>query len=472
MAAEEYKVQGNLAFKEGDFSKAIEFYSLSIQENPSESNYFSNRALAYLRLKKFKECIEDCLKALHLNPENLKALTHISKSYIVFGDLYQASNYLLKAHNLRPNDADIRQQLALIDSIKSDLKSYKDCLDQEQYSQALYYLDKVNESTHEQPDILIKRLEILILTGKTDQALSMASAMLRTFNTNPEFLVLKGKLHQYTGAPDVGKKHFLEALRLDPDYEPAKVIIRRLREIEKLKEEANKLFSHGDIDGAIEAYSKLLMQDPSNKDFNSTVLANRSAAFMKKSDYTSALTDINESIKLNPDYIKAYMRRGHIYTHLGQYKEAFEDYENVRQRDPNYPELDNSIRLTKLEEKKSKRKNYYKILGVEQTATQNEIKKAYRKMALVNHPDKNSETDEKRLIAEQKFKDIGEAYTILSNPEKRQRYDNGEDISEIEGHGGGHDPSEVFRMFFGGGGHGHGHGGHFGHGGNPHFRFG
>ena len=164
------------------------------------------------------------------------------------------------------------------------------------------------------------------------------------------------------------------------------------------------------------------------------------------------MTDLNESIRLNPEYTKAYMRRGNVYTHLGRYQEAYSDYDTVKQKDPSYPELDNSIRLTKLEEKKSKRKDYYKILGLEKTATSFEIKKSYKKAALQWHPDKNSETEEKRNLAEIKFKDIGEAYNLLSNPEKRQRYDNGEDLNEIEGNGGGQDPTEVFRMFFGGGG--------------------
>lgn len=461
--AEEFKTQGNTAFKEGNYEEAVGLYTKSIELNGSESNYFSNRALAFLRLKNYKSCISDSLKSLSLNPDNIKALIHLSKCYIIYGDLNQATNYLSKADHLKPNDSEISTQLNVLESIRINLKSYRDSLEQEQYSQALYYLDKVDTCTPEQPDILIKKLEILVLSGQTDQALSMASAMLRTYGTNPEFLLIKGKLHHFTGAPDIAKKHFLEALRLDPDYNPAKVIIKRMREIERLKDEANKLFSQGDLDGAIESYSKLLMQEPSNKSFNSTILANRSAAHMKKSDYTSALTDINESIKLNPDNTKAFMRRGHIFTHLGHYKEAFEDYETVRTKDPHYPELDNSIRLTKLEEKKSKRKNYYKILGIEQSASSVEIKKAYKKMALQNHPDKNSETEEKRLMAEQKFKDIGEAYTILSNPEKRQRYDAGEDISEIDGGGGGgHDASEVYRMFFGGGAGGHSH----------HFRFG
>lgn len=64
-------------------------------------------------------------------------------------------------------------------------------------------------------------------------------------------------------------------------------------------------------------------------------------------------------------------------------------------------------------------KDYYKILGVSKDATQDEIKKKYRKLALKHHPDKNSGNKE----AEEKFKAIAEAYEVLGNKDKRKKYD-------------------------------------------------
>jgi curved DNA-binding protein len=64
-------------------------------------------------------------------------------------------------------------------------------------------------------------------------------------------------------------------------------------------------------------------------------------------------------------------------------------------------------------------KDYYKILEVEKGASQDEIKKAYRKLALKYHPDRNK--DDKS--AEERFKEVGEAYAVLSDPEKRKQYD-------------------------------------------------
>ena len=64
-------------------------------------------------------------------------------------------------------------------------------------------------------------------------------------------------------------------------------------------------------------------------------------------------------------------------------------------------------------------RDYYEILGVSRDADDNTIKKAYRKLALKYHPDRNSGDEE----SEEKFKEAGEAYEVLSNPEKRSRYD-------------------------------------------------
>ena len=64
-------------------------------------------------------------------------------------------------------------------------------------------------------------------------------------------------------------------------------------------------------------------------------------------------------------------------------------------------------------------KDYYKILGVAKGATEKEIKAAYRKLARKHHPDMNQGNPK----AEARFKEIGEAYEVLSDPEKRKRYD-------------------------------------------------
>ncbi|XP_074294980.1 dnaJ protein homolog ANJ1-like [Silene latifolia] len=95
--------------------------------------------------------------------------------------------------------------------------------------------------------------------------------------------------------------------------------------------------------------------------------------------------------------------------------------------------------------KKSDNTKYYEVLGVPKTASPDELKKAYRKAAIKNHPDKGGDPE--------KFKEVAHAYEVLSDPEKREIYDQyGEDaLKEGMGGGGGmHDPFDIFSHMFGG----------------------
>ena len=114
------------------------------------------------------------------------------------------------------------------------------------------------------------------------------------------------------------------------------------------------------------------------------------------------------------------------------------------------------------------KRDYYEVLGVDKTATENEIKIAYRKLAIKYHPDRNPGNAE----AEEKFKEAAEAYDVLHDPQKRQQYDQfgfnapGGGFNGGGGFGGGFSMDDIFSMFgdvFGG--HGGGFSGFSGFGG-------
>src|SRR5580704_2066497 len=100
------------------------------------------------------------------------------------------------------------------------------------------------------------------------------------------------------------------------------------------------------------------------------------------------------------------------------------------------------------------KRDYYEVLGVSKGTSDEEIKKAYRKLAVKFHPDKNPGDK----AAEESFKELGEAYEALSDPQRRAAYDQyghaAFDARQRAGRGGGnfHDPFDIFREVFGGGG--------------------
>ncbi len=101
----------------------------------------------------------------------------------------------------------------------------------------------------------------------------------------------------------------------------------------------------------------------------------------------------------------------------------------------------------------SRKRDYYELLGVDRGVSAEDLKRAYRKLAVKYHPDKNPDDHS----AEERFKEIGEAYEVLSDSNKRAAYDRyGHAAFQggMGGAGGFHDPFEVFREVFGGGGGG------------------
>ena len=102
------------------------------------------------------------------------------------------------------------------------------------------------------------------------------------------------------------------------------------------------------------------------------------------------------------------------------------------------------------------KRDYYEVLGVSKSASKEEIKKAYRKLSKQYHPDINKEAD-----AAEKFKEIKEAYEVLSDDQKRAQYDQFGHTNPNQGFGGGFNGDfgggfggfeDIFSTFFGGGG--------------------
>src|SRR5436305_7686724 len=104
----------------------------------------------------------------------------------------------------------------------------------------------------------------------------------------------------------------------------------------------------------------------------------------------------------------------------------------------------------------AKKRDYYEVLGLGRNASEEEIKRAYRKLAVKFHPDKNPDDPH----AEEKFKELGEAYDVLMDPDKRAAYDRFGHAAFAQGGagfgGGFHDPFDIFREVFGQAGFGGG----------------
>ena len=403
--------------------------------------------MAYIKQRKYKEALLDCENALYLNDKFAKAHIRAQQCYLVVGEIEKARQAAIKSVEL--GDSSTASKIPFMEELlKYESYAFK-AKEKMEWREALYYLSKILEYATDSIRHLSLKIECLISENPADMtnAIRFTTSLQEQFIDNAEFLFWRGRILLYNGQTDMGKKHLKQALNIDPDNKTYVKYWKGIQTSEKQKEQANELVRTNMLGEALDLYSQCLEFDELNCQFNQAILYNRACALHKLGQIDKAMEDLNNAIRLNKEYAKAYFKKADILLQLEKYQEAIAELTKVKDFAPQTAGLKERIRNAQLELKKSKRKNYYKILGIEKTADEGEIKKAYRKKAIEWHPDKhNTKSEEELKNAESMFKDIGEAYAILSDPQKKQRYDSGEDIEEIEqgsGHGG-MNPNDIF----------------------------
>ncbi|KAF2139534.1 uncharacterized protein K452DRAFT_327997 [Aplosporella prunicola CBS 121167] len=471
------KAAGNKFFKAKEYDKAIKEYTKAIEADPKSATYRSNRAAALISANRFVEALDDCKVADELEPNNVKIQHRLARVYTSLGRPEDALDVYNKAEASAKDKAAAQAMLQHLNQADDQLRTGTSG------SLVIHALDSAERGLGAGVSVPRKwRLmkgEAYLKMGNANalgEALSQAMTLLRNNSQDPEALVLRGRALYAQGDDDKAISHFRQALNCDPDFRDAVKWLRTVQKLGRMKEEGNSLFKSGKYQEAVDVYTQALEVDPMNKGTNSKILQNRALCNIKLKNYQPAVDDATRAYELDNTYVKARKTKAKALGEMGNWEEAVRELNAVKDANPGEPNIQKEIRNAELELKKSKRKDYYKILGVDKDADETQIKKAYRKLAIVHHPDKN-QGDE---AAAERFKDIGEAYETLSDSQKRARYDSGEDLIDpsdmmgggmgggfggMGGMGGGVqiDPEMLFNMM--GGGMGGGFGGMGGMGG-------
>ncbi|KAK3593529.1 hypothetical protein CHS0354_037055 [Potamilus streckersoni] len=460
LSHDQLKELGNTYYKEKKYTDAINYYTQAINLCPTCAAYYGNRSATYMMLNKYAEALEDARKAIRLDDQFVKGYLREGKCYIALGDPVAAVRSYSKVLELEPNNENALQEMKVAEQVKQYHDMAEEDLKKGDYRRALFCMDRCLDAAKTCVKFKVKKAEFLCLLGRLQEAQETTNDILQRDGINADALFVRGMCLYYQDNIDKAFQHFQQVLRLAPDHQKARETYKKAKALITKKEEGNEAFRVGKYEEALSLYTEALEIDPSNKFTNSKLFCNRATVCSKINKLQQAIEDCTKAVELDDTYLKAYMRRAKCYMDSELYEEAVRDYEKICQIDTSR-ENKKLLQEAKLELKKSKRKDYYKILGITKNASDDEIRKAYRKRALVHHPDRHShDTQDKQKEEEVKFKEVSEAYSVLSDKKKRMRYDNGHDLEDLEGGGFDHiDPNQIFQAFFGGGGQGFSFGG-------------
>ncbi|XP_037048849.1 dnaJ homolog subfamily C member 7 isoform X1 [Bradysia coprophila] len=443
--AEEKKNEGNEHYKAQNYKQALRLYSDAITICPETPAYYGNRAACYMMLGDFKSALADSRHSIFLDSKFEKSYIRIVKCCLALGDIVGCEQAIKKLLENDPKNLAVNVELENCKQLRALEGKAFSSYNQKDYRTALYHTDGCLKYAPASLKYKLLKAECLVLLGRIGDANDLAVLCMQADSSNAEAVYVRGLCLYYKDNLEKGLIHFERALSLDPDNKNAREMRFKAKNLKEKKELGNELFKTGKLRDAQTAYTEALVIDPTNKDMNSKLFYNRALVNSRLAVHADAVRDCTSALDNNPAYLKALILRAKSHNAMEKYEECVKDYEAALKMERT-SEIKNLLKEAKHSLKLSKRKDYYKILGIDKYATDNDIKKAYRKRALVHHPDRHANaSDEEKREQERQFKEVGEAYTILSDSQKKSRYDNGQDLDEDHS---GFDPNQMYRQFF------------------------
>lgn len=390
----------------------------------------SNRAASYIAIKEYRKALDDCKAAIRINPDFARVYKRLFKAHLALGNIQDAKEAFDQAVTLDPNDATNKKDKESLDTVihqQSMIEKFNSEADQD-YQRAVGYCDSILNNCPASVFHICLKCENLLKAYKLKEAQDFSQELMKRPDTCnvPNIMSWCGRIQIYAGSDVVGTKLLKESLTRDPDLKESMKAIKMIKVATQMKEEAGADFKAEKLEDAVAKFDKCLELDPFNLTYNATILLNKSIALNKLKKNDLALKALNLCLKMKPNYAKALVKRGEIHQANGDWEEAVSDYGEANQIDPAGFGVGQKLKYAQQNAKKARKKDYYGILGVAKDASDNDIKKAYRKMARDWHPDRHSQADEEtKTKAEKKFKEINEAMAILSDPQKRKQHDMG-----------------------------------------------
>ncbi|RKO97904.1 DnaJ-domain-containing protein [Caulochytrium protostelioides] len=493
-------------------------------------------------LRQHHLALDDCRAAIRLDPTFIKAYLRAAKCHASLGQMASAERELTQglaaiealtsATHLTPKEIAARVQqkpalaaeLGVIRAINAGLAEAHAAYDSARYRRCIQAVEmammKVDpqlspraggegsqiESVYTRLDSTqlngvpvswrLLRARCVYALGDYQNAQTLVTFILQSQPRHADAICLRAEVITTLALHDPAQVQALltQALAYDPDAAAAKTLRKELRELEAIKQQGNAAFGQQDWDTARTAYNQFLAINRWKGIGQAKVLSNLALVESKTGNYTQACDLVTRAVDTAAFYQKLLTNRASWRMQLKEYEEAVRDYTVLCQNlAPKQPSLRQALKTAKELHQKASRKDYYEILGIsDRGCSQNQLKKAYHKLALQYHPDKTSRLDDaERAKAEAKFRDIQEAWSVLGDEDKRARVDAGIHVdgasasgdsgmhSHHHGFGGGMggmgNQEDILRMFFGGGGMGGGMGGMGGggggRGGHPGFGF-
>ncbi|XP_053311339.1 dnaJ homolog subfamily C member 3 [Spea bombifrons] len=427
----------------GQLADALSHFHSAIDGDPDNYLAYYRRATAFLAMGKSKAAIPDLSRVIELKPDFTSARLQRGQLLLKQGKLDEAEDdfkKVLKSNPSAQEEKEAGNQLVKSDEIQRMRTQGMNAFKQGDYATAETFLNFVLEICVWDAEIRELRAECYINQGEPGKAISDLKAASKLKNDNTGAFYKVSQIYYQLGDHEMSLSEIRECLKLDPDHKDCFSHYKQVKKLNKQIQTAEELIQEGRYEDAISKYQGVLKTEPNVLYYSALVQERSCHCYSKNQQSVEAIKVCSEFLQKEPTNVNALKDRAEAYIMEEMYEEAIQDYETAQKNSENDKQIREGLDKAQKLLKQSQKKDYYKILGVKRNAKKQEIIKAYRKLAQQWHPD-NFQNEEEKKKAEKKFIDIASAKEVLTDPEKRSRFDAGEDPLDPEsqqGGGGGH----------------------------------
>jgi len=420
--------EGDKLLRTGKFKEAIQQYSLGVALDPDSYTPLFKRSSVHTVLGDKRAAIADLTEVIRINPTLKQAREKRANLAMARGDLDMAATDL-QAFAANGGDATmVGNKISEMQQVRAHIARAN------QLAEAGGNPHEQKKHVDEALKMCTDSVELLTLSSRAslalhnnEQVIMDTGKLIKMDRSNIPALALRARAYYQIGELDSALKHLREGLRHDPEHKECQKIYKLLRKVDRSLKNAEGDWSEGKWEDAVSGYKGALKHDPDHKVYQVQLNLKICEAYKNLKDGAKATEACSKVLAADSRNVEALLLRSEAKKLDEDFQGSLNDVQEAKKYREGDRGIDQKIHEAQKVLEQSKRKNYYKILGVKLNASDREIKKAYRVLALKHHPDKVKEEEKKK--SEEIFRDVAEAYGVLSSEELRPKYDRGEDVS-------------------------------------------
>jgi DnaJ family protein C protein 3 len=460
LASEEVLSAGKLrssaeeAFARGNTAEAVDYLQKAVAMEPENAANHHRLYKLRHRSRQYMQALSDINAAVDLaGTEKDKSMYRTLKSRLLI-QLGQCDRAVVEYEQVVAERDEALYETAM--QCANTVEGAEMAFYEQDFRRAVSLYRQALGFTEYAPDLMWSKAQALFEVNDYYGVISDSGKLLKLLPHHIEAYQLRGSAYYRLAEHDQAVAHFREGLKLDPEHKGCKAGHKLVKKLEKSRKKAEDAFDAKNFEEAVALFEKTQTLDPDHLVFNRQIHLRLIKALSRFGKHGKAIAEAEKYLE-EDESLEGMWALGEAYTDGEKFSEAVEIFRKALEVAPENSaeakEAEKKFKESQVALKQSKEKNYYKILGITRSATQKEIKSAYRKLALQWHPDKV--TEEQKEEAGNKFADIGEAYEVLSDDELKAKYDRGEAVFDNQGGGDQqrhHNPFQFYNQQFQGGG--------------------